>query len=72
MPKRRDLRTLGRAIVRGTADDISDALDVVIAPESLMLEKLSDLVTLPIARVIVQGRAELVEGIREALDEAAG
>ena len=72
MPKPRHLRALGRAIITGDARDIADELDVVIAPESVVLEKLSDLVTLPIARAIVKGRAELVEGIREALAEVPG
>jgi len=72
MPKHPALRRLGRTLITGTADDIAEALDVVIAPESMVLERLSDLVTLPIARAIVKGRAELVEGIREALAEVPG
>lgn len=69
MPKTPALKRLGRTLITGTAQDIAEALDVAIAPESMMLERLSDLVTMPIARAIVRGRGELVAGIREALAE---
>lgn len=72
MPKAPALKRLGRTLVTGTAQDIADALDEAIAPESMMLERLSDLVTMPIARAIVRGRGELVAGIREALAEVPG
>lgn len=72
MPKPHALKRLGRTLITGTAQDIADALDEAIAPESMMLERLSDLVTMPIARAIVRGRGELVAGIREALAEVPG
>lgn len=62
-------RALGRAIAIGTRAQIVRALDRVIEPQGAMWERLSDLALGFVADAIIEGRAELVEGVRAALDE---
>lgn len=62
-------RALGRAIATGNRAQIVRALDRVIEPQGAMWERLSDLALGFVADAIIEGRAELVEGVRAALDE---
>lgn len=62
-------RALGRAIATGNRSQIVRALDRVIEPQGAMWERLSDLALGFVADAIIEGRAELVEGVRAALDE---
>ena len=70
--KRRILRELGRALVIGTADQIVDALDEAIEPKGVMFERVSDVVIRWMAEPIVEGRAEIIAGIRDALEQVDG
>lgn len=63
------LRILGKTLVTGTRQDIIAALDKAIQPDSAILERLSDMVLGHIADVVIEGRASLVAGIREGLDQ---
>lgn len=62
-------RALGRAIATGNRAQIVRALDRVIEPQGAMWERLSDLALGFVSDAIIEGRAELVEGVRAALDE---
>ena len=70
--KTRVLRELGRALVMGTAQDLTDALDAVIEPKGAMWERVSDLAIAWIVEPLIAGRAEVVAGIRDALEQVDG
>ena len=70
--KTRDLRELGRALVMGTAQDLTEALDAVIEPRGHMWERVSDLAIAWVVEPIIAGRAEVVAGIRDALEQVEG
>tara|TARA_R110000822_G_scaffold175145_2_gene314854 strand:+ start:736 stop:957 length:222 start_codon:yes stop_codon:yes gene_type:complete len=67
--KTRELRELGRALVTGTADELTEALDAAIEPKGLMWERISDVVIAWVVQPIVAGRAEVIAGIRDALEQ---
>jgi hypothetical protein len=66
------LRTLGRALIAGTRDELIAALDEAIEPKGLMWERISDIIIGWVATPIIEGRAEVIQGIREALDQLEG
>jgi len=70
MPKlNNNMRSLGRAIAIGTRGQIIQALDRVVQPRSEVWERLSDLALGFVADAIVDGRTDLIAGVRAALDE---
>ena len=72
-PKRREqLRRLGRALVVGNRQTIVSVLDAVIEPKSLMWERISDLAIGYVVDALIEGRGDVVEGVREALDQLEG
>jgi hypothetical protein len=72
-PKRREqLRRLGRALVVGNRQTIVAVLDAVIEPKSLMWERISDLAIGYVVDALIEGRGEVIEGVREALDQLEG
>ena len=72
-PKRREqLRRLGRALVVGNRQTIVSVLDAVIEPKSLMWERISDLAIGYVVDALIEGRGEVIEGVREALDQLEG
>jgi|TARA_Y100001973_G_C5181222_1_gene325041 hypothetical protein len=70
--KRRILRELGRALVLGNRSELTQALDEAIEPKGLMWERLSDVVIAWTVEPIIAGRAEVVAGIRDALEQVDG
>ena len=70
--KTRLLRELGRALVTGTAEELTEALDAAIEPKGLMFERISDVVIAWVVQPIIAGRAEVIAGIREALEQVDG
>jgi len=72
-PKRREkLRKLGKALVVGNREAIVSVLDAVIEPKSLMWERISDLAIGYVVDALIEGRGDVVEGVREALDQLEG
>jgi|TARA_R100000479_G_scaffold10267_1_gene4199 hypothetical protein len=72
-PKRKEqLRRLGRALVVGNRQTIVSVLDAVIEPKSLMWERISDLAIGYVVDALIEGRGDVVEGVREALDQLEG
>ena len=67
--KTRELRELGRALVTGSAEELTEALDAAIEPKGLMWERISDVVIAWVVQPIVAGRAEVIAGIRDALEQ---
>ena len=68
MSKREDRRALGRAIATGSKSEIVAALDRIIEPRNQVWERLSDMALGWVAAAIIDGRSELVEGLKEAMD----
>lgn len=72
-PKRKEqLRRLGRALVVGNRQTIVAVLDAVIEPKNLMWERISDLAIGYVVDALIEGRGDVVEGVREALDQLEG
>ena len=72
-PKRREkLRKLGKALVVGNREAIVAVLDAVIEPKSLMWERISDLAIGSVVDALIEGRGDVIEGVREALDQLEG
>lgn len=72
-PKRREkLRKLGKALVVGNREAIVAVLDAVIEPKSLMWERISDLAIGYVVDALIEGRGDVIEGVREALDQLEG
>jgi phosphate/sulfate permease len=67
--KTRELRELGRALVTGSAEELTEALDAAIEPKGLMWERISDVVIAWVVQPIIAGRAEVIAGIRDALEQ---
>ncbi|MGA0417267.1 MAG: hypothetical protein ACO3O1_06460 [Ilumatobacteraceae bacterium] len=67
--KTRLLRELGRALVMGDRDQLTNALDAAIEPHGLMWERVSDVVIGWVVDPIIDGREEVIAGIRDALDQ---
>lgn len=67
--KTRLLRELGRALVMGDRDQLTEALDAAIEPHGLMWERVSDVVIGWVVDPIIEGREEVIAGIRDALDQ---
>ena len=70
--RREQLRRLGRALVVGNRQTIVAVLDAVIEPKSLMWERISDLAIGYVVDALIEGRGDVVEGVREALDQLEG
>ena len=68
MSKREDRRALGRAIATGSKAEMGAALDRIIEPRNQVWERLSDMALGWVADAIIDGRSELVEGLKEAMD----
>jgi hypothetical protein len=67
--KARKLRAVGRMLIRGTREELVEALDELIEPKSRLWERLSDIAVGYVVDVLLDGREDLVAGIREVLDE---
>jgi hypothetical protein len=67
--KTRKLRAVGRMLIRGTREELVEALDELIEPKSRLWERVSDIAVGYVVDVLLEGREELVAGMREVLDE---
>ena len=67
--KARKLRAVGRMLIRGTREELVEALDELIEPKSRLWERVSDIAVGYVVDVLIDGREELIAGAREALDE---
>lgn len=67
--KARKLRAVGRMLIRGTREELVEALDELIEPKSRLWERVSDIAVGYVVEVLIDGREELVAGMRDALDE---
>jgi hypothetical protein len=67
--KARKLRAVGRMLIRGTREELVEALDELIEPKSRLWERVSDIAVGYVVDVLLEGREELVAGMREVLDE---
>jgi len=67
--KARKLRAVGRMLIRGTREELVEALDELIEPKSRLWERVSDIAVGYVVEVLIDGRDELVAGMRDALDE---
>ena len=67
--KARKLRAVGRMLIRGTREELVEALDELIEPKSRLWERVSDIAVGYVVDVLLEGREDLVAGIREVLDE---
>ena len=70
--RREKLRRLGRAIVVGNRQTIVEVLDAVIEPRNALWERISDIAIGYVVGAIIEGRGDVLEGIREALDQLEG
>ena len=66
------LRRLGRALVVGNKQAIIEVLDAVIEPRSAIWERISDLAISYVVAALLEGREDIIEGVREALDQLEG
>lgn len=67
--KTRKLRAVGRMLIRGTREELVEALDELIEPKSRLWERVSDIAVGYVVDVLLEGREDLVAGMREVLDE---
>jgi hypothetical protein len=67
--KARKLRAVGRMLIRGTREELVEALDELIEPKSRLWERVSDIAVGYVVDVLLEGREDLVAGMREVLDE---
>lgn len=70
--KRERMRRLGRALVVGNRQAIISVLDRVIEPRNPLWERISDIAIGYVVDAMIDGRADLVDGAREALDQLEG
>jgi|TARA_S200002703_G_C3686982_1_gene210935 hypothetical protein len=70
--KRERMRRLGRALVVGNRQAIISVLDRVIEPRNPLWERISDIAIGYVVDAMLDGRADLVDGAREALDQLEG
>ena len=66
------LRRLGRALVVGNKQAIIEVLDAVIEPSNAIWERISDLAISYVVAALLEGREDIIEGVREALDQLEG
>ena len=66
------LRRLGRALVVGNKQTIIEVLDAVIEPRNAIWERISDLAISYVVAALLEGREDIIEGVREALDQLEG
>jgi len=67
--KARKLRAVGRMLICGTREELVEALDELIEPKSRLWERVSDIAVGYVVDVLLEGREDLVAGMREVLDE---
>ncbi len=67
--KARKLRAVGRMLIRGTREELVEALDELIEPKSRLWERVSDIAVGYVVDVLLEGREDLVAGMREVLDK---
>ena len=67
--KARKLRAVGRMLIRGTREELVEALDELIEPKSRLWERVSYIAVGYVVDVLLEGREDLVAGMREVLDE---
>ena len=70
--KRERMRRLGRALVVGNRQAIISVLDRIIEPRNPLWERISDIAIGYVVDAMLDGRADLVDGAREALDQLEG
>jgi hypothetical protein len=70
--RRERLRRLGRALVVGNKQTIIEVLDAVIEPRNAIWERISDLAISYVVAALLEGREDIIEGVREALDQLEG
>lgn len=63
---------LGRLLISGTRDELVNVLDQMVEPKSHIWERISDLAIGYVVDALLEGRAGLVQGAREALDQLEG
>ncbi len=66
------LHRLGRALVVGNKQTIIEVLDAIIEPRNAIWERISDLAISYVVDALLEGRVEILEGMREALDQLDG
>ena len=65
--KARKLRAVGRMLICGTREELVEALDELIEPKSRLWERVSDIAVGYVVDVLLEGREDLVAGMREVL-----
>lgn len=70
--RRERMRRLGRALVVGNKQTIIEVLDAVIEPRNAIWERISDLAISYVVAALLEGREDIIEGVREALDQLEG
>ena len=64
----RKLRAVGRMLIRGPREELVEALDELIEPKSRLWDRVSDIAVGYVVDVLLEGREDLVAGMREVLD----
>jgi hypothetical protein len=65
-------RRIGRAFVHGDRAAMVEALDKVVEPKNVILERISDIAIGFVVDAMLEGRVEMLAGMREALDQVDG
>lgn len=62
-------RLVGRLLIAGSRDELVKALDALIEPQSLIWERISDVAIGYVVDLIIDARADIRAGAKEALDQ---
>ena len=62
-------RSVGRLLIAGGRDELVKALDALIEPKSLIWERISDVAIGYVVDLIIDARADIRAGAKEALDQ---
>jgi hypothetical protein len=62
-------RLVGRLLMAGGRDELVKALDALIEPKSLIWERISDVAIGYVVDLIIDARADIRAGAKEALDQ---
>ena len=65
-------RKFGRAFVMGNRDVMLETLDAVVEPRNVIFERISDIAIGYVVDALLDGRVEMLNGVREALDQVEG
>ena len=70
--RREQWRKLGKSMAMGNKDALVAVLDLLIAPRNPIWERISDIAIGYVVDAILDGREEVLEGVKEALDQVEG